>query len=81
VNRHLSAIAPLKREGVRRLSDASIAVNCGLAGAAGDHRRGLFTAARAVLRLGPIDAIRYVHASRILERLIPRVRARLMGTL
>jgi hypothetical protein len=34
-----------------------------------------------LLGLGPVAAARYVHASRIHERVLPRVRARLLGAL
>lgn len=64
-----------------RLAGASIKVNTALAAAAqGDHRT-LVAAAAAILMLGPRGMFRYFRDSRIVERVVPRVRARLSGTL
>lgn len=78
LDRHLAA----GRTPVRRLAEASIRVNVALAEAgAGRMGRGLLDAFRAVLGLGPIGAVRYLGRSRLLERALPRLRARLAGQL
>lgn len=64
---------------VRRVSQASIAVNTALAGAALGNLAGLLPALGKVVALGPIGAYRYFRDSRILERVLPRLRAKLAG--
>jgi glycosyltransferase involved in cell wall biosynthesis len=62
---------------LERIALASIAVNGALALAQkGDFSR-LLAAAWQVLRLGPIGMYRYFRDSRIVERLLPRLRAKL----
>jgi glycosyltransferase involved in cell wall biosynthesis len=64
---------------LERVARASISVNSALASASrGDHSR-LLRAAFQVMRLGPMGISRYVRHSRILERLAPRLRAKLSG--
>ena len=71
---------PSGRSPIRRLAEASINVNVALARAAnGGMLSGLFGAALSLLSLGPIGAVRYLRLSRIVERVLPRVRARLAG--
>lgn len=65
--------------GVERAARASIAVNTALASASGGNLGGLLQAAFAVLRLGPSGIHRYFRDSRIVERVVPRVRAKLTG--
>lgn len=68
-----------RRDGVERAAQASILVNTALAlASAGDLSR-LSQAASAILRLGPVNLGRYLRDSRILERIVPRVRAKLQG--
>jgi Glycosyl transferase family 2 len=64
---------------VERVARASIAVNIALAAAASGNLRKLFPAVYEVLRLGPRGAIQYMATSRILDRLLPRLRARFSG--
>ena len=65
---------------VSRVARTSILINTALAAAAqGDHRR-LAEAAFALIMLGPRGMRRYFRDSRIMERLAPRIRARLSGT-
>ncbi len=64
---------------VMAAAQASICLNVALAGAAaGDYRR-LAGAIAQLLRLGPAGARTYFHASRIVERLAPRLRAKIGG--
>jgi glycosyltransferase involved in cell wall biosynthesis len=65
--------------GVERAARASIAVNTAFASASGGNLGGLLQAAFAVLRLGPSGIHRYFRDSRIVERVVPRVRAKLAG--
>lgn len=75
LQRHLPAnsrIAPLCR--------ASAHINVLLAqAAAGQPTTGMAAALTTLLALGPVGIIRYFHASRIAERVTPRLRARLSG--
>ena len=60
---------------------ASAVINCGLAGAAAGQSGSMWPTVRSFLALGPADAWRYVHESRIADRVLPRLRARLSGAL
>ena len=81
IERHIGAISPQKQARVRRLAEASVTVNVGLAASANGVRGGLAHAIRAVLALGPVEAFHYIRYSRIFERAWPRLRARLAGNL
>jgi hypothetical protein len=78
LDRHLPRV-PSERARVERAARASIGVNAALALASAGDPRGLAHAAAAVLRLGPAGVLRFLRDSRILERLMPRLRARLRG--
>ena len=80
LDRHLSKLGSL-REGVARAARASITVNTALALASGGDRSGLLRAASEIMRLGPTGIRRYFRDSRIVERMVPRVLAKLTGTL
>jgi hypothetical protein len=80
LNRHLIKLGD-GSQGLERAARASIAVNAALASASTGDFSGLLRAAAQVLRLGPAGICRYVRDSRIVERLAPRVRARLTGAL
>jgi hypothetical protein len=81
VDRHIDSIPRERRAAVRRLADASIAVNTALAAAASGQPAKVIGAIGSVAALGPVGAARYLHRSRIVERVLPRVRARLAGAL
>lgn len=81
VERHIDAVPRERRAAVRRLAEASIAVNTALAAAASGHPGNVMRAIASVVALGPIGVARYLHCSRIVERVLPRVRARLAGAL
>ena len=76
LDRHLA-------EGSRnaRISRASAAINAALAEAAAGDARAKWRALGSLARLGPIDAVRYLRYSRLVERLWPRLRLRLAGGL
>jgi len=79
IERH-SGLVPLPhRRQVLRRAQASLSVNCGLAAARAGHRDGLTAAALALLQLGPFEGARYLRDSRLIERVLPRLRAGLLA--
>lgn len=79
LDRHLPRLAA-HRSRVHRAGVASIKVNGALAAAASGRLAPLLPALGRVLALGPAGIHRYLRDSRIADRLIPRVRAKLMGS-
>jgi glycosyltransferase involved in cell wall biosynthesis len=79
LDRHLPRLAAGSEPIVRR-ARASIAVNSALALASAGNPSLLPRAAAEVLRLGPSGIYRYLRDSRIVERVAPRMRAKLSGT-
>jgi hypothetical protein len=65
---------------VEHAARASIAVNLALASAAAGNTRGLWGALASVLRLRPAAIRRLLRDTRLLERVWPRVRARIRGS-
>jgi hypothetical protein len=80
LSRHLGKLGGGSKD-VELAALASIAVNSALAAASAGDNGGLVRAASQVLRLGPSGIHRYFRDSRILDRVVPRVRARLAGGL
>ena len=78
LDRHLLNIGGGHKD-LARVARASIAINTALASASSGDVWGLVRAVSQVLRLGPRGIYRYIRDSRILERLAPRVRARVRG--
>jgi glycosyltransferase involved in cell wall biosynthesis len=76
LNRHIGKLAGLSN-GTERAARASIAVNTALAMASGGDLSGLGRAASQIAKLGPAGIRRYFRDSRIVERIGPRVRAKL----
>jgi hypothetical protein len=64
---------------VERAGLASIAVNTALAAASAGDLGGLLPALSKVLQLGPEGIRRYIRDSRIVDRVAPRLRAKLGG--
>ena len=81
VERHISRIKAQRRILARQLADASVTVNAALAAAANGEAGSLSRALRAIAGLGPVGAARYIHCSRIVERALPRLRAKWAGAL
>ncbi|MFI4891522.1 MAG: glycosyltransferase [Steroidobacterales bacterium] len=80
LDRHLSRAGAHSRR-IGRAARASVSINTALAAAsAGDFGR-LFGATLDVLGLGPMGIHRYVRDSRIMDRLMARIRARFAGAL
>jgi glycosyltransferase involved in cell wall biosynthesis len=78
VDRHLNGFSGYSRS-IERAARASITVNTALASASAGDLSGLPGAASAFFRLGPFGMRRYLRDSRILERVAPRLRAKLGG--
>jgi glycosyltransferase involved in cell wall biosynthesis len=64
---------------VEHIARASLAINVALAAASAGNPGALWQAACQILRLGPTGLYSYLRDSRIVERLTPRMRARLRG--
>ena len=80
LDRHLAKFDG-RSKAIERAARASIAVNAALSSASAGYPGNLWRAALQVVRLGPVGISRYLRDSRIVERLAPRVRAKLTGTL
>jgi hypothetical protein len=70
-----------RSQNLERAARASIAVNIALAAAAAGNPRGLWGALGSVLRLRPAALRRFLRDTRLLERVAPRVLARIRGSL
>jgi len=79
LNRHVNALPAALRKGAERLARVSIDVNCSLAAASAGQTRRALDGLAAMLRLGPRALILYLCRSRIIDRLLPRVRLSLAG--
>lgn len=77
LDRHLHLASPRRQSQVKRRAMSSIRVNCDLAEAARGNKGAMIRAIREVLLLGPWQTLLYIRQSRILERSLPRLRARL----
>ena len=77
LERHLDRLPASSRLGVESAARASISVNVSLAAASGGNLQLLARAAGDVLSLGPAGMTRYLRDSRLSERVIPRLRAKL----
>jgi hypothetical protein len=76
--RHLGNIGG-RAQDIEPAARASIAVNAALASASAGDLSGLLRAAAQVVRLGPAGIRRYLRDSRIVDRVAPRMRAKLAG--
>ena len=70
-----------RSQDLERAAHASIAVNLALAAAAAGDPRGLWGALGSILRLRPAAMRRFLRDTRLLERVSPRVLARIRGSL
>ena len=80
LDRHLPRLKSRSQD-LERAACASIAVNLALAAAAAGDLRGLWGALGSVLRLRPAAMRRFLRDTRLLERVNPRVLARIRGSL
>ena len=81
LDKHLPRLPARTGRRVRKLAEASIAINCSLARIAAGSRLGFLSALGTLVRLGPAGIGRYLHFSRIIERSLPRLRASRAGAL
>jgi glycosyltransferase involved in cell wall biosynthesis len=79
LDRHITKLCGRSKGITERVARASIAVNTALASASVGELNCLLRAASAVVRLGPAGIHRYLRDSRIVDRVAPRVRAKLTG--
>jgi glycosyltransferase involved in cell wall biosynthesis len=79
LDRHITKLGGRSKGTIERVARASIAVNTALASASVGELKSLLRAASAVVRLGPTGIHRYLRDSRIVDRVVPRVRAKLTG--
>lgn len=79
IDRHIDLAPIAEQAAIWRRAIASTEVNCALAQAASGNALQLSAAISSLLRLGPAETWRYLHDSRIFERALPRLRARLAG--
>ncbi|MDR3530340.1 MAG: glycosyltransferase [Rhodopila sp.] len=77
-DRHIPQLSDHSKS-IERVARASITVNTALAAASAGDLSLLSRAVSEVLRLGPVGIRRYLHDSRIVDRVVPRVRAKLRG--
>ncbi len=76
----LTRYASADRE-LEPLSRASVSINTALAQASTGEGSALWPAVKALTKLGPLGAVRYLRYSRLIERLLPRLRLRLKGAM
>lgn len=79
LDRYLGELPPGRREAIERVARASIDVNVLLAAASGGNVRALASATANVLSLGPAGMNRYLRDSRLRERTVSRLRAKMAG--
>lgn len=79
LERHLHRLPPSSRRRVESAARASIDINVSLAAASAGSLAGLARAAGSVLSLGPLGIRRYLRDSRLRERALSRLRAKLAG--
>jgi glycosyltransferase involved in cell wall biosynthesis len=79
LKRHLDRLPAAIRNRMEPAARASINVNVSLAAASAGNLRAMFQAARDMLSLGPSGIRRYLRDSRLMERVMPRLRAKLSG--
>ena len=80
LERHSDLVPASRLRKTVRRAEASISVNCALAQASLGSAAALARAVGTVLALGPTQALAYLRESRVLERTLPRVRARFAGS-
>lgn len=81
VDRHNGAVSAGRQRHARQLAEVSVAVNVALASAISRNFRPVWPAMKRLLRLSPRMLAKYLMYSRIVERAVPRIRARLSGAL
>ena len=77
LDRHITRLPARIRRKVEPAALASIGINVSLAAASGGSFSALVQAGRTMVSLGPIGMRRYLRDSRLRERVLPRLRAKL----
>jgi len=81
LDRHVGKISAESRRRVAPSAKASIAINVSLATAAAGSRKDLMSAAWQIAALGPVGIMNFLRDTRLKDRVLPRLRARLSGAL
>jgi hypothetical protein len=81
LDRHLGKVPRAARRGVESRARAAIAVNVSLATAAAGSWKNLVGAAWQILSLGPVGTMQFLRDTRLKDRLLPRLRAKMSGAL
>lgn len=79
--RHLATVSTGIRRRQGRLAQAAIGMNCALAASAGRQFGPLLPAFAQMLALGPAGCVRLLRQTRLVDRLVPRLRLSLSGKL
>ena len=79
--RHLPALPGPARRRQERLARASVAVNCALAARSARQPARLGAAVGALAALGPLGMVRFLRATRLIDRVMPRLRLSMAGGL
>ena len=77
LDRHVASIEVERASKVVARARASVDVNTALAVALHGERRALFAALWSIVRLGPFGIGPFFRDTRLLERLLPRVKSRI----
>lgn len=80
IDRYVPTLPPDRRARTLKIARASMAVNVALAGAAAGRPSALFAALAGLARLNPRQLGTYLRYSRIVERVVPRVRTLFVGS-
>ena len=81
LDRYVANIPPARRGAIEASARAAIVVNTAMAGALNGDAKRLASAASAVLSLGPLGIPAFFRDTRLIDRLLPRLRAHLAGRL
>lgn len=79
LERHIGAATPSLRHRIRKVALASVTINVSLAAAADGDRREMVKVIRSFFGLSPAQLFHYLRDSRIAERVLPRLQAKLAG--
>ena len=77
VSDHIGNVPSSRRKPVEKLARASLEINCFLAAVAQGNRASVLRVLSSIFNLGPLAMLRLVQQSRLLDRLVPRLRMRL----
>jgi GT2 family glycosyltransferase len=81
IDRYAACLPANSYKSTMKQASASLEVNLALACAQNGHPYRLLSVCLRILSLGPMGIVRYLRDSRLLERVLPRLRARLAGDL